>query len=646
MAFEKQRLVCLPLLMVLLISHCHCNLKPHVLSGQGIAYVLTEPTDAQGDGEQGLQDAHEEQGYYLQQLFLHYGQNGTLSYHGLTNLLLSLGLGQVQVVEIQHDDLGHAHVSHLDLLEVQEQKHVHSHTTLEHESSKSGVASKNATSSSRVSLINQSAKVWKKGTTSKPTELHTVQPTETSTSSNGRGWVPQRETDTLLGTKRWAGKDVLERLLLLDHSNYNHLHEDCLNVSQLLVNFGLSGKEELTPQQFSLICPALLYQIDSRVCIRHHDDLRKIPQGDDGRHLAVLGFGFLAITVISVPSLLAILLVPFLSRSIFHFLLVFLVALAVGTLCGDALLHLLPHAQGGHQEATGLNRMEWPEDSILKGLSVLAGIYLLFLIENILGLVKYKRKKKRPKKEQCSGSKQESLAVLQVITTREADKQSPGSSDPEEVAIGEERRSSLLTNVELREKSGARQSSCASTEDQQRNSGHSHGPSPSRTTGIADIAWMVILGDGIHNFTDGLAIGAAFSQGIPSGLSTSIAVFCHELPHELGDFAVLLQAGMPVRRVMLFSLLSAFLGYMGMFVGAMVSQSSSKVTPWIFAVTAGIFLYVALVDMLPDLLQRGPGRRGQTKSFLLRNAGFLIGSALMLCIALFEHQIQFSNVDL
>ena len=51
---------------------------------------------------------------------------------------------------------------------------------------------------------------------------------------------------------------------------------------------------------------------------------------------------------------------------------------------------------------------------------------------------------------------------------------------------------------------------------------------------MSSVAWMVIMGDGLHNFTDGMAIGAAFSANIAGGFSTTIAVFCHELPHELG----------------------------------------------------------------------------------------------------------------
>ena len=65
----------------------------------------------------------------------------------------------------------------------------------------------------------------------------------------------------------------------------------------------------------------------------------------------------------------------------------------------------------------------------------------------------------------------------------------------------------------------------------------------------------MIFGDGIHNLADGLAIGAAFSESFTSGLSTSIAVLCHELPHEVGDFAMLLKAGMSVKQAVCYNIL-------------------------------------------------------------------------------------------
>lgn len=78
------------------------------------------------------EDAAQEHGYYLQQLFGLYGANGTLPSAGLARLLGSLGLGRVQVVRIQHEEMGHGHVSHLDLLEVQEERHRHRHPAWEH----------------------------------------------------------------------------------------------------------------------------------------------------------------------------------------------------------------------------------------------------------------------------------------------------------------------------------------------------------------------------------------------------------------------------------------------------------------------------------------------------------------------------------
>ncbi|KAF1643424.1 Zinc transporter ZIP10, partial [Eudyptes chrysocome] len=195
---------------------------------------------------------------------------------------------------------------------------------------------------------------------------------------------------------------------------------------------------------------------------------------------------------------------------------------------------------------------------------------------------------------------------------------------------------------------------------------HSHGPALPPSPRATDIVWMVVLGDGIHNLTDGLAIGAAFSHSLSSGLSTALAVLCHELPHELGrclppppqpwhppaapathpplaagDLAVLLRAGTAPRTVLLLNLLSALLSCLGAAAGAAVGQSASHLTPWILTATAGIFLYVALADMLPEVLRgaEGPGE-GTWGRFLLQNAGFLLGSGIMLGIALAEGHIR------
>lgn len=63
---------------------------------------------------------------------------------------------------------------------------------------------------------------------------------------------------------------------------------------------------------------------------------------------------------------------------------------------------------------------------------------------------------------------------------------------------------------------------------------HTHGHVHSPPDTLSSVAWMVVMGDGLHNFTDGMAIGAAFASNIAGGFSTAVAVFCHELPDELG----------------------------------------------------------------------------------------------------------------
>ena len=98
-----------------------------------------------------------------------------------------------------------------------------------------------------------------------------------------------------------------------------------------------------------------------------------------------------------------------------------------------------------------------------------------------------------------------------------------------------------------------------------------------------------------------LAIGAAFAAGYMSGLSTSVAVLCHELPHEIGDFAMLIKAGMTIKQAIFYNVLSSILAMVGMVFGLLVAASLPQVTPWLFSATAGIFLYVALVDMMPEL---------------------------------------------
>ena len=115
---------------------------------------------------------------------------------------------------------------------------------------------------------------------------------------------------------------------------------------------------------------------------------------------------------------------------------------------------------------------------------------------------------------------------------------------------------------------------------------------------IKPLAWLIIFGDGVHNFADGLALGAAISQSLSLGISTMIAIVFHEIPHEIGDFFILLSAGMTWYVALIFNFISALTAIVGFFVGVAIGTNSESANSWILAIAAGVFLYVALVDLV------------------------------------------------
>uniref|UniRef100_M0RAL0 Zinc transporter ZIP4 n=1 Tax=Rattus norvegicus TaxID=10116 RepID=M0RAL0_RAT len=152
------------------------------------------------------------------------------------------------------------------------------------------------------------------------------------------------------------------------------------------------------------------------------------------------------------------------------------------------------------------------------------------------------------------------------------------------------------------------------------------------------LPYLITLGDAVHNFADGLAVGAAFSSTWKTGLATSLAVFCHELPHELGDFAALLHAGLTVKRALLLNLASALTAFAGLYVALAVGVGEEGET-WILAVATGLFLYVALCDMLPAMMNVRDQRPWLL--FLLHNVGLLGGWTILLLLSLYEDSITF-----
>ena len=110
---------------------------------------------------------------------------------------------------------------------------------------------------------------------------------------------------------------------------------------------------------------------------------------------------------------------------------------------------------------------------------------------------------------------------------------------------------------------------------------------------------MILIGDALHNFVDGVAIGAAFLASVPVGIATAVAVIAHEVPQEVGDFVILLESGYSRPRAFWYNLLSSTTSLPGAVLAYYLLPSVHAVVPYLLAIAAASFLYIALADLVP-----------------------------------------------
>lgn len=133
---------------------------------------------------------------------------------------------------------------------------------------------------------------------------------------------------------------------------------------------------------------------------------------------------------------------------------------------------------------------------------------------------------------------------------------------------------------------------------------HVHQHNHSASSGKPSSAWMVIIGDGFHNFTDGLAIAAAFTADFRLGLLTSVAVIAHEIPHELGNFVVLIHSGFSKARALLWNVISSLATLVGGLLAYFLLQVIEGAAPVFLCLAAASMIYVAIADLIPSLHRR------------------------------------------
>jgi len=145
------------------------------------------------------------------------------------------------------------------------------------------------------------------------------------------------------------------------------------------------------------------------------------------------------------------------------------------------------------------------------------------------------------------------------------------------------------------------------------------------------IGKMILLGDGVHNFIDGLIIATSYMISIEIGVATTMAVIIHEIPQEIGNFGVLIHAGYKTKKALWYNFLSALTAVAGAVTALLFGNITEQFALWLLPLTAGGFIYIALSDLVPELHK--DFRVGQG---IIQVIAIMVGVASMLMLLALE----------
>lgn len=340
-------------------------------------------------------------------------------------------------------------------------------------------------------------------------------------------------------------------------------------------------------------------------------------------------YAFVSTALISAAPFFILFCIPLENARDHASLLKVLLSFASGGLLGDAFLHLIPHAISPHDHSHGEDDHahhhhdgdhhhddhhhgdhhhghDHMKDMII-GLWVLAGIVTFLAVEKFVRLAK-------------GGG---------------GHGHSHGHAPSSDRGPGENGRDGNAEDSTLRRRRGDAKSSNDSAPQPTE---AAVGGATATTSGAKPIkvsAYLNLAADFAHNFTDGLAIGASYLAGRGVGLVTTLTILIHEVPHEIGDFAILVQSGFSKRRAMFLQLGTAVGAMAGTACGLFMqggAGSAAASTVWVLPFTAGGFIYIATVSVIPELLE------SNTKLWqsLLELVAMGVGIGLMVFITFIE----------
>lgn len=149
---------------------------------------------------------------------------------------------------------------------------------------------------------------------------------------------------------------------------------------------------------------------------------------------------------------------------------------------------------------------------------------------------------------------------------------------------------------------------------------------------VHSFAYMNLIGDGVHNFLDGVIIAAAFLVNIPAGIATTIAVALHEIPQEIGDFGVLLHGGFSKSKALFLNFVSALTAVLGAVITLILAGSIEQLEIFLIPIAAGGFIYIAGSDLIPEINKHSE----KLYKAILQIIAFLIGIGIISLLLFLE----------
>jgi zinc and cadmium transporter len=141
------------------------------------------------------------------------------------------------------------------------------------------------------------------------------------------------------------------------------------------------------------------------------------------------------------------------------------------------------------------------------------------------------------------------------------------------------------------------------------------------------VTYLNLIGDALHNFVDGALIAAAFLVNIPLGITTTFAIAAHEIPQEIGDFAILIHGGFSRTKALLFNFISSLTAVLGVLAAFFFIKNIDGLIPIILAIAGGGFVYIATADLIPEI-----HKETNKRNIIIQSIALVLGVAVVFAL--------------